>query len=251
MFALWVASFFLEELVNIFLNYVKDFDLNDEKIMSKYNHSLRVEVLCEMIAKNLKLSKREIELAKLCGLYHDIGRFFQAQKYNTFCDLRSIDHGDKGLEIFNEEIVPKLNISKNDVKIIEKCIKYHNKYSYEGLNNDELLFVKIIRDADKVDILYQYAFVKMDIIIDPNLSISDECKNCFNDKKTIQKSQVTNSNEKIMIILALIWDINYDYSFVLIKNNKYYDKIKQKINSNIYDEYFLQIDKILKEKTWK
>ena len=39
-------------------------------------------------------SAKEIELAGLIGLLHDIARFEQFTKYQTFNDRLSFDHGD-------------------------------------------------------------------------------------------------------------------------------------------------------------
>lgn len=234
--------------MNIFEEYYKQFDNKDEMMVSKYNHSLRVEILCEMLAKELKMSNREVELAKLCGLFHDIGRFYQVSKYHTFDDLKSVDHGDIGYDIFNKEILLEKELSKKDINIIGKCIKYHNKYLLDGLKNEELIFVKIVRDADKIDILYQNAFVKKSIESNVKEMISDACKLSFNNKMQVKNIDVKTINDKILVMLAFIWDINYDYSYKMIKRNNYYNKIKEKINNKLFDDYFVQIEKLLKEK---
>ena len=45
--------------------------------------------------------------------------------------------------------------SKYD-EIIRKDIINHNKFAIEeGLTEEELLFAKLIRDADKIDIIYE------------------------------------------------------------------------------------------------
>lgn len=48
------------------------------------------------IHKELKLTEEKIRLAALIGLLHDIGRFEQYTKYNTFSDKLSADHADLG-----------------------------------------------------------------------------------------------------------------------------------------------------------
>ena len=67
-----------------FENYVNDFDINNGMINLKIIHTYKVVELSEYIAKDLKLSEEDIELAKLIGLLHDIGRFNQAKIYNSF-----------------------------------------------------------------------------------------------------------------------------------------------------------------------
>ena len=48
---------------------------------------------------NLNLEKEDIKLAELIGLLHDIGRFEQLKRFNTFVDKKSINHGEFGGEI--------------------------------------------------------------------------------------------------------------------------------------------------------
>ena len=50
-----------------FDNYVHNFDLNNKEIKLKYEHTLEVSNLCLEIAKRMKLSKEDQDLAKLIG----------------------------------------------------------------------------------------------------------------------------------------------------------------------------------------
>ena len=81
-------------LVDAFNEYVSGYDLNNEDIKLKYNHSFRVMKLQEKYAKLLGFSDENVELAKVIGLLHDIGRFEQLRVYNTYDDYKSIDHAD-------------------------------------------------------------------------------------------------------------------------------------------------------------
>ena len=76
-----------------FLEYVQNYDLNNENIKRKEQHSLRVMAISKKIAEELKLSEKEIKLATLIGLLHDIGRFEQYTKWKTFSDKISTNHG--------------------------------------------------------------------------------------------------------------------------------------------------------------
>ena len=138
-----------------FDEYVFNYDMKDPDINYKYYHSYRVMDAMELIAINLNLSNEDIELAKTIGLLHDIGRFEQDRLYNSFKDSE-MDHGDYGVKVLQEtNFLDKLNINKLDYEVIYKSIKNHNKFKIEdGLTERELLFAKLIRDADKLDILY-------------------------------------------------------------------------------------------------
>ena len=78
----------MEEFLKLFNNYVKNYDLTDLNIMRKYHHSFRVMERAGEIAKSLNLNSLEKDLVLICGLFHDIARFYQWEKYNTYKDLR-------------------------------------------------------------------------------------------------------------------------------------------------------------------
>ena len=70
----------------VFKEYLRDYDEKSKDINLKIVHTYGVMERSEYIAKELKLNEEEIQLAKLIALLHDIGRFEQARKYNTFVD---------------------------------------------------------------------------------------------------------------------------------------------------------------------
>ena len=145
----------IEKAQEEFIKYTKMYDLENEHIKRKQEHSIRVMKISKQIAEGLNLSQEEVEIATLIGLLHDIARFEQYTKYCTFEDLESIDHGDYGVDILDKEIRKYIETDKYD-KIIKLAVKNHNKYKIEeGLTEKEELFAKIIRDADKIDIFYE------------------------------------------------------------------------------------------------
>ena len=140
-----------------FDKYVKNYNSEDKKIALKIEHIKRVSEISGIISENLNLDKENIELAKLIGLLHDIGRFEQIKQYNTFSDKDSIDHGKLGVEIlFKQGKIRNFIKSAKYDEIIKKAILNHNRKEIEkGLNPKELLHSKIIRDADKIDMLHR------------------------------------------------------------------------------------------------
>lgn len=232
--------------MDLFEEYVKKYDFTDPDISYKYKHTYRVQALCELIAKELGLSQREIEIASLCGLYHDIGRFEQDKRYNSFKDTNTFDHGDIGSEIFLNEFSSKLKITDEEKQIIAKSILYHNKLEIGKCNDKEALYAKMTRDADKLDILYVFANQIIELG-KPEGLVSDVCHKKFMNHMSLSRSDITNNTEEILLTLAFIWDINFDASLILIKEKNYFEKIERILNSDIYTEYFEEIRKYLKE----
>jgi len=101
------------------------------------------------------LTKEQMELAKIIGLLHDIGRFEQFKKFGSFSD-KNVDHADESCNyLFKDGHIRDFIEDDRYDSIIEKAIRYHNKFRVPKLSDEELLFTKMIRDMDKVDIYKQ------------------------------------------------------------------------------------------------
>ena len=234
----------LETAKKEFLNYTSNYDSTDFHIKRKIDHSLRVMDISKSIAESLNLSEEEIDLAVLIGLLHDIGRFEQRRIYNTFIDEKSIDHGDLGIEILKKNNYIR-NYIKEDTydEIIYLAIKNHNKYAVEeGIDDSARIFCNIIRDADKIDIIYQATCIS------------------WSDKEEIENALITEKDiiplmdhrmvdrEKDLIdkgypivgfigILGFIFDINYKKSFEILKEEDYINiELIKKLESSYIDD---------------
>ena len=86
-----------------FEGYVAAYDPADPKIALKVEHTYRVAGLAEGIAADEGLAAEDIDLAWLCGLLHDIGRFEQVRRYGTFSDARSESHAALGVHVLLDE----------------------------------------------------------------------------------------------------------------------------------------------------
>jgi len=71
----------IEKAKKEFIKYTNNYDLQNDNITRKIGHSIRVMEISESIAKDLDLTKEQIELATLIGLLHDIARFEQMKRY--------------------------------------------------------------------------------------------------------------------------------------------------------------------------
>lgn len=226
----------LEKAKQEFKKYTLDYDLTIAKVNNKIDHSFRVMEISKQIAKEQNLTEDGIELAELIGLLHDIARFEQYKQYKTFRDVDSIDHGDYGEKILkqNQYIRKYIEIADYD-NIILKAIRNHNKFEIEqGLSQEEELFAKIIRDADKIDIYYEAAemFWKDAKKIVENSRLSPEIEEQFNNRNTIKREKGVQLNEldKMVLTLSFIYDINFMESFHIIKDKDYINRIINQFN---------------------
>ena len=212
--------------------YINKYDIDNDRIKTKVAHIGRVANMARKIAENLNLEKEDIELAELIGLLHDIGRFEQVRIYNTFVDRDSVNHGELGVKIlFEDRLIDKFVEDRQYDDIIKKSILNHNRSpkNIETSSERELLHSKIIRDADKIDILYILTFGKKEIAWEKadlsNDTISDEIYREFIEEKSIDYSKRQTSADILVSHFAYIYDINFKCSLKIIKENKYLEKI--------------------------
>ena len=223
----------LEKCKKEFLKYTEKFDFEKEGIKRKQLHSLRVMEECKKVAKALKLNKEEIELAELIGLLHDIGRFEQYNRENEQCNEMLLDHANLGVEVLvKDDYIKKYIDDKYYIPIILKAIKNHNKLKIEDdLNEEELLYAKIIRDADKLDIFYEgveiYWNTKKEKENIENSKISSKIEEQLKNEKQVKKlgNERNDTVDSLLMLLSYIYDINFRETLEIIDKENYVNKI--------------------------
>lgn len=222
----------------VFSEYVKPYDITNGKIELKVKHTFRTVEVAKEIAEDLNLKEEQCLLAQLIALLHDIGRFEQVRIYNTFRDKDSVDHADLGVKILFEE--GKIRNFIEDTKyddIIYKAIKNHNKFKIqEGLNEEELLQAKIIRDADKTDIFARFA---LDIELCQNVLydykemakqiVSPKIMEKFEKYEQVSRDEFNSDIDGYINIISFIFDYNFLTGLKMIKENNYIERTMKPI----------------------
>lgn len=228
----------LEKRKKEFLKYTEKFDFEKEGIKRKQLHSLRVMEESKKVAKALKLNEEEIELAGLIGLLHDIGRFEQYNRENKECNEIILDHANLGVEVLvRNDYIKKYVDDKEYIPIILKAIKNHNKLEIEDdLNEEELLYAKIIRDADKLDIFYEgveiYWNTKKEKENIENSKISHKIEQQLKNERQVEKlgNERKDTVDSLLILLSYIYDINFRETLEMIDKEDYVNKILNRFN---------------------
>lgn len=128
-----------EQVKEVFKVYTSAYDVTDEKVRLKIAHTYRVAELCERIARAEQMPGEDVELAWLLGMLHDVGRFEQLRRYNTFIDAESIDHAQLGADILfgnadGEGKIRDYIADTDEDELIETAVRVHSAYRIpEGL----------------------------------------------------------------------------------------------------------------------
>lgn len=228
----------LENAIEKFKKYAQQFKVTDNKVNIKVTHTMGVVKVSEYIARKLNLNEEDIELAKLIGLLHDIGRFEQAVRYDNYDDYDTIDHAELGVEILfkNGFIREFIDTDKYD-NIIEKAIRNHNKFEIEdGLDERELLFAKIIRDADKTDNFEVKQYQDFESLFKASEQevqeekITDDVWNEFLQGRTIISSHRVTNMDKWLSYIAWIYDYNFFPGLQYLKENDCINKVIDRLD---------------------
>lgn len=149
---------FPDDAQSWFFEYSKGFYNSDGKLpvplQIKVEHSRRVAENAKIIASMLNWTDREIEMAEATGWLHDAGRFTQYSEYKTLQDRLSFDHGERAYEILSA-LNAVQHMPEDQRLCLLQSVRHHNKKEIpEGLRDEELAYLHLIRDADKLDIFH-------------------------------------------------------------------------------------------------
>lgn len=221
-----------------FYSYVKPYYTGDDYIEKnlklKEKHIYGVCKSIVMIGKELNLNKHQLQLAETIALFHDIGRFEQLKKYKTLNDRCSANHAELSIEVLKETGVIK-RLSEEEQSFILKSIRYHNAYKLpENESPDCLLYTKLLRDADKINIwfivteyyekrqLHPNAALEFDLPDTPEYSpkVVGDIMNC----RCASRDNIKTYSDMKLFNLSWIFDINFLPTFRYIQKHKYIDK---------------------------
>lgn len=219
---------------NVF-DYITAYNSSDKSTQQNYTlkreHINRVVGYTEVLTRSLNIDTDMVMTAQLAALLHDIGRFEQFKQYQTFNDTESFDHAEKAVELINEKKWIA-NLPDYTQQMILKAIKYHNKINAPK-NEDEqsTLLIKILRDADKIDI-FEIAIKEFSLPLkDQNQSFTLELekKPSYTKKvayaivagKNADKKDLKTVNDFKLMLMSYVFDINLKTSFALINKRQY------------------------------
>lgn len=202
-----------QSCLDAFNSYVARYDASDVRIALKIEHTYEVAELCDEIARGEGLLSADVDLAWLCGLLHDIGRFDQLRRWGTFSDADSCSHAALGIQVLKNEMA-SFTGDPERARIIERAVALHSDFRLPpGLSARERLFCTITRDADKVDILRVFNRSSCDAVlgIDPSEfsrgEISDVAFEAFGERRCLACDERPGSLDGLVGAVCLAFEL--------------------------------------------
>ena len=201
----------------------------------KKAHTLRVCSEIESLGREMGLGDDAVHLAKTMALFHDLGRFRQFEEYQTFLDMKSENHARLSLlEIKKGRILE--GCSPRQAALIKGAIAVHNAAELPRLKDREkLFFMKLLRDADKLDIwrvvIGNYTDPDPENQKSVNLGLID-CGGCSSEaiaalvQHTYARSDcIRELNDLKLMQISWVFDLNFPQSIIKVKKRNYIQQI--------------------------
>lgn len=209
-------------------------ETHDYNIRLKREHSLRVLENGRDIIKSESITGHVADLATLASLYHDIGRFPQFTRYNTYKDADSVNHGRMGVLTLRTLDLPG-SMSDRDLSTIRAAVGLHNAKTLNPETNGTLrTVVNVVRDADKVDIY--------NVILD-HLSSEDNSQgvvihsleehpthysefiyDTIMSDSPCEYGMLRYSNDFILLLIGWLFTLNFTTSMVMLRDRGLLEK---------------------------
>jgi hypothetical protein len=232
----------LEKLESWFDDYVAKFYGDDDYVNAnlklKEEHSRRTCDEMLYLAGQLGLDANQKRLAEAIALLHDVGRFEQFVRYQTYNDPRSVDHCRLSLEVLTDAQVLE-PLQESETELIARAIEYHGRKELpEDLDEEVLLFSKLIRDADKLDVFYvvlsnyrQYRENPEQFLLEVELpdepGYSSEVVQDILRGRRIDHGRLRTLNDMKLLQLGWVYDVNFIVTLKRIKQCRYLEMIAE------------------------
>ena len=258
-----ISDQYVEKLKKWFFSYVETFKHDNnaltENTILKENHTIRVCTEIADIGKSLDLNSNEQRLAEISALFHDVGRFEQYARYQTFVDSKSENHALLSVKILKSNDV--LNGFDEPLKdLVFRIIKYHNRATLPITESETCLFFsKLLRDADKLDIwrvVINYYHQKnsrrnsaLELDLPDTPGFSNEVYLDLINQRIVDIKHVKTLNDFKLLQVGWIFDINFDAALNAVRSRHYLDMIQKVLpETKKIQEIFHMIQIYLTEK---
>jgi hypothetical protein len=229
----------IRQLQRWFKEYVHTFREPDSTHQRSYDlkeaHTARVVEAMERITRALGLGENTRRVAAATALFHDLGRFPQYQRYRTFRDRDSENHAKLSVrELIRHRVLNVLVPAER--QLIGRAITFHNRMQFPGhLDPETLLHSRLIRDADKVDILRVMAeeLQKPQSLRNPVITLGLDCQLGVREEvyrrlfagEVMSYAELDNVNEFKVLQMSWVFDINFLPTFEILRERDHIDVI--------------------------
>ncbi len=187
--------------------------------------------ISEYLSIHAHMNPLDTRLAILIAMLHDIGRFEQLKRFDSFDDS-IIDHAKIGIDVlFKQKKIRNFIKTDEYDQIIYDAIEQHSLYAIdESLEGKSLLHARLIRDSDKLDnyrVKNTESIKTLFGIDQAEFEIETVSPNILEDimnHRLIVKDDRTTHLDMYVSYLAFAFDLNFKASYQWLKESDYIEK---------------------------
>ncbi len=212
----------------------------DPTIEKTILHTYRVVENILILADSLELSENEKHVAEIAAQFHDIGRLWLLLPENS--ESKITDHAEASIEYLKSTPIFS-ELDEATQNIVNQVIKNHNKPELPKKEGEAILFyVKLLRDADKLDSwrsTTEYITRKGE---KPNmateLALSEKPIVTPSFSKTIieggipNRADIVTFNDFLIFQMSWIFDLHFKKSFQILNQKQYIRHIYDSLPKN-------------------
>lgn len=217
------------------------------KALKTIEHTDRVVLNILILCDNLELNEDEKAIAEIVALFHDMGRIKVLTDQDTSSE--PTNHAELSVEFLKKN--ESFNLLSDKIQtIITETILSHNKPELSQKEGDLVLFyLKLLRDADKLDVWYSTSeYVKhktgkpnlaLDLALSEKPFVTASFCQTIIDGEIPNKKDLITFNDFIIFQMALVFDLNFKKSFQILNQKQYirhlYDSLPK--NDSVIEIY--------------
>ena len=221
-----------------FKEYVQSFYSTDADIHAhvrlKEEHTARVCERMTELSGALRLDDEQAAVAEVVALFHDVGRFQQYTQYRTFNDFRSQDHACLGVRILRQTGVLS-TLPQSQQQLVQKAVRYHNGRAIPADSDETVYLAKMIRDADKIDILAMITSDDAPLRILPSPEFGGMAQVSPGTVEYILQGQVARfehirtAADQMLFRMSWLLDMNFAWTFQTVREQSYLEKMAEQL----------------------
>ena len=233
MFSIKIEDHELNGIRERFSRYVGGFYTGHEEldaaIRLKEDHTQRVVSEILDIAGSSGFNEQQCHIAEIAALLHDIGRFPQYARYQTYVDAITENHALLGTRVILETGILS-GLAAHIQELLVRVVEHHNRPEVPRQDDEDfILYLKLVRDADKLDIYRvatdYYSGVETNEVIAIGLpdspEVSDAVIDSFVARRPVAYHELRSLNDFKVVQLGWVFDINFVRTFELVKQRGY------------------------------
>ncbi len=222
-----------------FREYTRKFLVGSEfdvaNVQLKIDHTLRVLEFARQIIRGEGSIVSFKEPAELAALFHDVGRFPQYARYQTFNDYMSVNHAYLGVVTLKQHRVLE-NLPAAARKLVLGAVALHNRRALpRGLPQELRDLTRIVRDADKLDIFQvmlahfnpgagHNKVVNLELRPDPD-KYTEAILEQVLQRKMVNYREMEWVNDFKLMLCSWIYDLRYGVSRRVAEERGYLEKL--------------------------